>query len=212
MGQKQCCSFREADWNIGKYPAITPTLTGRERRAEEARKKRKKTLQPSGTGDRVIAEPESVSGTQESVSSIVTRARSKAVDREVVSMPAPSTSRIPGPVPVASVDPPLVAGKTYHFYLENFHPYAYNRAIPSRTSGELKVQAVELRGIMDREEGEIRALAGMIRGRAKIMEDMLDELDREICNIDGIAPSSESGDGDEEAEEQDGDADFGDDV
>ena len=125
MGQKQGCSFREADWNIGKYPIITPTLTSRKRRAGEAKKKRKKTSQPPGAEDRGIAEPEPVSGTQESVSSIVTRARGKAADREVLDMPVPSTSRLPGTVPVASVDPPLVAGKTYHFYLENFHPLSH---------------------------------------------------------------------------------------
>jgi len=127
-------------------------------------------------------------------------------------MSIPSTSRISESVPVASVDLPSPAGRNYHFFLEHFHQHAFNSAIPSRTSGELKVQAVELRGILAREDGEIRALVGMIQGRAKIMEDMLDELDREICNIEGIAPSSESGDEDEEAEEQDGDGDFVGDV
>ena len=213
MDQKQGCSFRMVDWDISAVPTLMTTSKGRARRAREARKKQGALSLVAEGPDVVKGEPSG--STQESISSVATRSRARTAVREGLIAPAPSSSRVSGLIPTSSANPPSLSGKTYPVFLESIKLYENTRLTEGRTTVDLDNQIVELQGIIDREQGELRALQKMINSRARIMEGLIDDLDREIAIAKEISTSEEEGneeggeeEGDEEDQEEGDDRDF----
>jgi hypothetical protein len=190
MVGKQGCSFKETKWGIAKGPKLTTTAAGKIRRAREAQKKKQKTAgEESG-----IATQESIAGTQESVSAVVTRSRRKGKGKAVVNEPVPSSSRAPVLTSLPVAESSAAAGKTFAIFMEDLLVYEHALNNPDRTSLGLELSAAELRRILVREHADAGAMVQLFNTRAKLIERLLDDYDGEISRLDEGGSDDAEGD------------------
>ncbi|KAF9648774.1 hypothetical protein BDM02DRAFT_3128859 [Thelephora ganbajun] len=173
LANKQGCSFKDVDWGIIAWPTLRTTEEGISRRAKEASMKRKGTaskLEASGSGTK--NKPFVL--TQESISTVTTRPRA-----------CRKTIKVPGSAPsLASISAP---SHTASLLMESVVPFQNVLSDPDRTSDSLGLAQLKLRGILRREHGEVRYLAGLVKDRRVFCAPLLAHMNREARRLGGDA-------------------------
>ena len=183
------------DWGIAVFPGLRASAEGEARRAKDSAAKRRSNL-------RGPEEEGSVVGTQESASSITTRARGKAK----VMPSTPLTGAIAGPSRAAG----SMMGETrvHQVSVEPLEPFIAALADPSTSGLDLDNRLIELRVLQRREEAEARYIAELVEDRARLMDKLMRRMARRISELgaetsdEEVSGGSEDGEGEEVGEEE----------